>query len=136
MRKSACECGHFIHKAAMQFHPYLYGRAFTVHTDHAAIKLLLNFRCSEGQLAHWLQELQQYNFRLEHRQGLKHNTADALSRHPCLDSDCRHCARQEAKEQLQREELDQGKCFSCQSAGISKSARRLMLSPRDGMPRS
>ena len=53
------------------------------------------------------------------------SNADALSRCPCLDSDCRHCARQEAKEQLQREELDQGKCFSCQSAGTSKEADAL-----------
>ena len=96
-----------------------------MRTDHAALKWLLNFRCSEGQLARWLQELQQYDFRVEHRRGLKHNNADALSRRPCLDSDCRHYARQKAKEQFQREELDQGKCFSCQSAGTSEEADAL-----------
>ena len=84
-------------KAVRRFHPYLYGRAFTLRTDHAALRWLLNFRCSEGQTARWLQELQQYNFKVEHRRGLKHNNADALSRRPCLSSDCRHCTALEAK---------------------------------------
>ena len=92
-----------------------------MRTDHAALKWLLSFRCSEGQLARWLQELQQYDFRVEHCRGLKHQNADALSRRPCLGSNCRHCTRQEAKEQLEGEELHQGEYFSCQSAGTSTS---------------
>ena len=55
-------------KAVRRFHPYLYGRAFTLRTDHAALPWLLNFRCSEGQTARWLQELQQYNFKVEHQE--------------------------------------------------------------------
>ena len=112
-------------KAVRRFHPYLYGRPFTVCTDHAALRWLLNFSCSEGQLARWLQELQLYDFKVEHRQGLKHTNAYTLSRRPCLDSDCKHYTRQEAKEQLQREEMDQGECFSCQSAGTNEEADAL-----------
>ena len=32
--------------------------------------------CSEGQTAHWLQELQQYNFWVEHWWRVRHNNAD------------------------------------------------------------
>ena len=62
---------------------------------------------------------------MEHRQGLKHTNVDALSRRPCLDSNCKHCVRQEAKEQLQREEMDQDECFSCQSACTNEEADAL-----------
>jgi hypothetical protein len=31
----------------------------------------------------WIQRMQEYNFTSEHRQGRKHNNANALSRRPC-----------------------------------------------------
>ena len=71
-------------------HHYLYGRQFTVRTDHAALKWLLNFRNPEGQIARWIERLQHYP---------QHGDADALSRRPCLASSCKHCAHLEAKEQ-------------------------------------
>ena len=37
----------------------------------------------EGQLARWLEQLQEYNFTISHRPGWKHQNADSLSRHPC-----------------------------------------------------
>ena len=85
-------------QATKHFHHYLYGREFTVRTDHAALKWLLNFKNPEGQTARWLEHLQQYNFTIEHRQGEKHGNADALSRRPCLPDACKHCSKQEAKE--------------------------------------
>ena len=87
-------------KAVQHFHHYLYGRHFTVRTDHAALKWLLSFRNPEGQIARWIQRLQEYDFEIEHRSGLKHNNADALSRRPCLAQHCKHCDRQETKERL------------------------------------
>ena len=54
-----------------------------------------------------------------HRRGLKHNNADALSRHPCLRDDCKHCHRLEAKEELQREE-EHGEYFSCRFVNLSE----------------
>ena len=62
------------------FHPYLYGRHFTIRTDHAALRWLLSFRDPEGQIARWLERLQQYDFEIQHRAGTKHGNADALSR--------------------------------------------------------
>ena len=42
-----------------------------------------NFKEPEGQLARWLEKLQEYDFIVIHRQGSKHGNADALSRIPC-----------------------------------------------------
>ena len=42
----------------------------------------MNFRNPGGQLARWLAELSQYDFRIEHRSGAKHSNADGLSRIP------------------------------------------------------
>ena len=36
------------------FHHYLYGRRFTVRTDHGPLRWLLNFKNPEGQKAKWL----------------------------------------------------------------------------------
>ena len=37
----------------------------------------------EGQVARWLEKLQQFEFEIIHRKGLRHTNADALSRLPC-----------------------------------------------------
>jgi hypothetical protein len=76
------------------FHHYLYGRNFLLRTDHAALRWLLNFKTPEGQLARWIQKLQQYDFEIQHRRGKSHGNADALSRRPCSDK-CKHCSRAE-----------------------------------------
>ena len=80
-------------KAIKHFHVYLYGRKFLLRTDHSALQWLLSFRHPEGQVARWLEGLQQYDFTVEHRAGTKHGNADALSRQPCLLEVCKHCDR-------------------------------------------
>ena len=72
-----------------QFRHYLLGRPFTIRTDHASLVWLLNFKNPGGQLARWLSELGQYDFRIEHRRGCKHSNADGLSRIPSVvECDC------------------------------------------------
>ena len=66
-----------------QFRPYLYGRHFTIRTDHNALRWLKNFKELEGQIARWLQILSEYDFQVEHRPGKQHLNADALSRSHC-----------------------------------------------------
>jgi hypothetical protein len=39
---------------------------------------LMTFKNLEGQIAQWIQHLQEYNFTSKHRQGQKHNNANAL----------------------------------------------------------
>ena len=86
-------------KSVQHFRPHLYGVKFTIRTDHAALKWLLSFREPEGQIARWIQQLQEYNFEVEHRPGKQHGNADALSRRPCWKDACKHCQRVEEKSQ-------------------------------------
>lgn len=84
-------------KSVEHFYKYLYGRRFLIRTDHASLKWLLNFKNPEGQVARWMEKLQEYDFQIEHRPGVSHRNADALSRRPCQQN-CSHCSRLEEKE--------------------------------------
>ena len=70
------------------FRPYLIGSLFTIRTDHSALTWLQNFKQPEGQLARWLEKLQEFQFTIVHRPGRAHANADALSRQPV-----RHCSK-------------------------------------------
>jgi hypothetical protein len=61
------------------FKNYLYGKQFTVRTDHSSLRWLLNLKNPEGQLARWLETISMYEMRIEHRPGKHHANADALS---------------------------------------------------------
>ena len=69
-----------------QFHHYLYGARFLVRTDHAALYWLLRKKDPEGQMARWITFLQAYDLEIQHRPGVRHGNADALSR--CMEG-CR-----------------------------------------------
>ena len=81
-------------KSIGHFHHYLYGQKFSVRVDHSALQWLMKFKNPEGQIARWIQTVQDYDFTIIHRAGKKHGNADAMSRRPCPD-DCRHCSRAE-----------------------------------------
>ena len=85
-------------EAIKHFHKYLYGQEFSLRTDHSALQWLLHFKDPEGQIARWLERLQSYDFKIEHRKGRIHGNADALSRRPC-PSDCKHCKKMEEKQE-------------------------------------
>ena len=65
-----------------KFQPYLFGRKFTVITDHSSLKWLMNVKDATGRLARWPLLLQQHNFDIIHRPGREHSNADSLSRRP------------------------------------------------------
>lgn len=112
--------------AARHFKYYLCGVPFTIRTDHAALKWLMSFREPEGQVARWLEELQSFNFTVEHRPGAQHANADALSRRPCALSGCSYCDRRDAREaQLRGEEAAaEPKCCALQVMGTGEWAAR------------
>ncbi|XP_077260905.1 uncharacterized protein LOC143896767 [Temnothorax americanus] len=58
----------------------------------------MSFRNLEGQLARWLERLQQYDFDVCYRSGKAHGNADGLSRRPCLETSCRYCTKIELNE--------------------------------------
>ena len=68
--------------AIKHFQPYLYGRPFIVHTDHNALRWLMNVKDPTGRLARWSLFLQQYDFEIQHRAGKNNANADGLSRRP------------------------------------------------------
>ncbi|GFW52008.1 retrovirus-related Pol polyprotein from transposon opus [Trichonephila clavipes] len=70
-------------KAIEHFHHYLYGQK--TRTDHASLTWLMNFRNTEGQVARWIQRLNEYYFDIRHRKGSSHYF-DALSRRPCPEN--------------------------------------------------
>ena len=61
------------------FKQYLIGSPFTIRTDHSTLTWLQNFKQPEGQLARWLEKLQEFQFTIVHRPGKAHGNADALS---------------------------------------------------------
>ena len=74
------------------FRHYLLGRKFMVRTDHGSLVWLTRFKNPIGQLARWLEELQEYDMEILHREGRKHRNADGLSRIPDTleQCDCYH----------------------------------------------
>ncbi|XP_046548023.1 uncharacterized protein LOC124257985 [Haliotis rubra] len=93
-----------------QYRHYLLGRHFRVRTDHNSLRWLMNFRAPEGQLARWLEELSQYDLRVEHRPGAKHQNADGLSR-LADEVECDNYRRF-----VELQELPCGGCRYCQKA--------------------
>jgi len=87
------------------FRHYLLGRKFLIRMDHASLKWLMSFRELEGQLARWLERLQQFDFEVIHRKGLSHKNADGLSRRMCETENCQYCVRVEKKDALVQKEI-------------------------------
>src|SRR3978361_1159279 len=84
-------------KAVDHFHKYLYGREFLVRTDHAALKWLLEMKNPEGQIARWMEKLQQYHFKVKHRPGRINDFFNACLSRPCKER-CGACVRGEPRE--------------------------------------
>jgi hypothetical protein len=58
---------------------YVWGRSFTVYTDHQALQVL-NHSTTNRHMKHWLDVIQEYNFNIIHIPGVTNVLADALSR--------------------------------------------------------
>jgi len=64
------------------FRQYLLGRHIIIRTDHAALSWLRRTAEPMPQLARWLTYIEQFDYEVLHRPGVRHGNADALSRRP------------------------------------------------------
>ncbi|KAH0489038.1 MAG: hypothetical protein KVP17_001614 [Porospora cf. gigantea B] len=66
-----------------KFDAFLRGRAFTVHTDHASLRWMLE--ATKGKVARWASRLAEYEMTILHKSGTSLSHVDFLSRY--LDTD-------------------------------------------------
>jgi hypothetical protein len=66
--------------------PLLHGRKFTVVTYHRPLQWLMTAKDLTGKYARWSLSLQEYDFDVKYREGVKHQNADGLSRLPLESS--------------------------------------------------
>ena len=99
-----------------KFRKYLYGRKFTIRTDHASLVWLARFRDSDDMLARWLAYLYTYDWDIQHRPGIRHGNADAMSRFP-LGTKIIGC--------------DRGGCGDCGPTPLPPVAAKALAAPPD-----
>lgn len=64
------------------FDPYIYGRCFTVWTDHSPLTYVFSRKTKSTRLSRFAHELSDYNFTLHYKQGASNYVPDLLSRPP------------------------------------------------------
>ena len=68
--------------AVKHFRPYVYGRTFTLVTDHRPLVWLHKLKDPVSRLARWRIKLQDYRYEIQYKPGRANSNADALSRNP------------------------------------------------------
>ena len=73
-----------------KFHDYIYGRHFTLYSDHTPLQYLLNESkplptMASSRIQRWAITLSTYSYTIKHKPGKQLSHADALSRLPLTD---------------------------------------------------
>ena len=67
--------------------PYLWGRCFSVKTDHYSLKYLLDQRLATIPQHHWVGKLLGFDFSVEYKTGVMNVVANTLSRRDTVDGE-------------------------------------------------
>jgi len=62
------------------FDPYVYGRRFTVYTDHRPLVYVFTKKTKSPRMSRWAYELSGYSFNILYKPGTSHHIPDMLSR--------------------------------------------------------
>lgn len=68
--------------ATKHFRQYLYGRKFTIVTDHKPLIWLMNVKDPNSRLMRWRLKLEEFDYEVIYKSGKTNTNADALSRIP------------------------------------------------------
>ena len=71
----------------VKFRHYLYGKPFTVYTDHNPLAYVLTTAKLDAVGHRWLAEISDFQFQVNYKPGKRNNDADGLSRRPYLEPD-------------------------------------------------
>lgn len=74
-----------IYFAAKKFRPYLYGKKFTIYTDHEPLTKEIKLTDATGRVTRQRLYLEQFDFELIYKKGKQNVVADGLSRIPRVD---------------------------------------------------
>lgn len=66
--------------ATKQFRPYLFGRRFTIVTDHKPLTWLFNVKDPGARLVRWRLQLEEHEYDIVYKPGTANTNSDALSR--------------------------------------------------------
>lgn len=66
--------------ACKYFRPYLFGRKFTLYTDHKPLTYIFNLKDPNSRLIRWRLSLEEYEYEIKYKPGKQNVVADALSR--------------------------------------------------------
>ena len=75
-----------------------------MHTDHRALKLLLNLQDPSSRLTRWAVKLSEYNYVVEHRSGTRMRHADAISTNINMVEKGLTLSREAIREELEKGE--------------------------------
>lgn len=66
--------------ATKHFRPYLYGKKFTIYTDHRPLAWLNSIKEPNSKLTRWKLRLEEFDYNIVYKTGKQNCNADALSR--------------------------------------------------------
>ena len=106
-------------EALRWFKVYLYGRKFTLYTDHQSLVYMLSRDKISSVIENWMHEILSFDFEIKHLPGIQNHLPDALSRF--YDNDPRDEVRLDYSSLLGSLTGEKGKLQSLDSIWVEKA---------------